>query len=274
MTQPAFLLVIAALVVLAATGFCLYLRWGTRWGSQATERTAAMPGDVYLEGGPGARVIMTRAISIRARPQAVWPWLAQLGRGAGWYSIDRLDNGGKDSARHIVSWIPEPCIGDASAIGYLRHIEPGQALVWWVDGVKFAGATARLVTDIQLTRDGDRSRLVIRMSADADGTMAPIALLVFKFIDSIMARAQLIEIKHRVELYGTRLANPDEPETGAKDQYQLYEVLYASGGQAGVPGSDGAARVIESAPLPPDRDPGGRSIAHPADESTYLGPIR
>ncbi|MDH6574679.1 hypothetical protein P3T29_000294 [Kitasatospora sp. MAP5-34] len=36
-------------------------------------------------------------------PQEVWPWLVQMGcnRG-GWYSWDRLDNGGRPSAGRIV----------------------------------------------------------------------------------------------------------------------------------------------------------------------------
>ena len=98
-----------------------------------------MPGDEYLEGERRARVVMTRAISINAQPERVWPWLSQLGRGAGWYSVDWLDNGRKVSAWHIVSWIPEPRLGDATAIGYLRHIGTGHSLAWWLGGAKFVG---------------------------------------------------------------------------------------------------------------------------------------
>jgi hypothetical protein len=104
------------------------LRWGTRWGSTADERARRMPGDEYLEGGPRARVAMTRAVSISAPPERVWPWISQLGRGAGWYSVDWLDNGRKVSAWHMVSWIPEPRLGDATAIGYLRHIDTGRSV--------------------------------------------------------------------------------------------------------------------------------------------------
>jgi hypothetical protein len=98
-----------------------------------------MTGDAYLAGGPAVRAIMTRAISLRKPPEVVWPWLAQIGRGAGWYSYDLLDNGGKTSARHLVSWIPEPQPGDATVIGYLRYLEPGRELVWWAGGNNFWG---------------------------------------------------------------------------------------------------------------------------------------
>jgi hypothetical protein len=245
--EPQFPLSIALLLALAVIGFGLYLRWGMCWGSEPKERSARMPGDAYLEDGPPTRVVMTRAISIRARTEAVWPWLAQLGRGAGWHSIDRLDNGGRVSAWHIVSWIPEPQLGDASALGYLRHIEPGRSLVWWLSGLKFAGAVSRLVVDIQLAPAGEGCRLVIRMSADATGATASIALLVFRFIDSVMACRQLIGIKQRAERTEAGLAGPDEPESGAKDQYQLYEVIYASGERAGVPGKELASRWRQAA---------------------------
>jgi hypothetical protein len=206
-----------------------------------------MPGDEYLVTGSPTRVAMTRAISIDAPSAQVWPWLAQLGRGAGWYSVDFLDNGRRESARHIVSWIPEPAPGDATAIGYLRHIEHARSLVWWVDGVRFFGARARLVTSIVLHPDGLGSRLVIRMSADATGLTAPLALVLFRVIDSIMAVRQLLGIRERVEVGPERLADSRRQETGARDQFQAYEVIYASGETAGLPGKEPAVMWREAA---------------------------
>jgi hypothetical protein len=238
--------VVGALVLLVA-GLALFLWWGSNWGATSDEQAAAMPGDAYLEGKPRARVAMTRAVSVRARPEVVWPWLAQLGRGAGWYSVDRLDNGGKASARHIVSWIPEPREGDAAAIGYLRRIDPGRGLTWWLKELGFVGAHVRLVVDIDLRPEGDGSRLVTRMSGDASGATAALALLVFRFMDSVMAVRQILGIRERVERYGARAENTQDPETGAKDQYQLYEIIYASGERAGVPGKERGPEWRQSA---------------------------
>lgn len=250
------LLYLSSAVILVVVGLVVFLRWGTRWGSTPEERDLQMPGDAFLTAGRTPRVVMTRAISIDAAPEIVWPWVAQLGRGAGWYSVDRLDNGGKTSARHLVSWIPPPQLGDATAIGYLRHLEPGRSLVWWLDGGLFLGAKTRAVADLRLTAQDRRSRLVIRWSADAAGPSARIALLIFRFIDSIMSLRQLLGIRQRVEHYGSRVANPDLPETGARDQYQLYEVRYASGESAGVPGRELAAdwhlEAVADGVLPPD----------------------
>jgi hypothetical protein len=98
-----------------------------------------------------------------------------------------------------------------------------------------------MVIDILLMPQGDGSRLVIRISGDAAGPTAPLAIWVFQFIDTIMARRQLLGIKERVETYGARSADPDLPENGLRDQYQFYEVIYASGERAGVPGKEQAA---------------------------------
>jgi len=237
------------LAVFLALGLAsgLLLLWGIRWGSTPQERQREMPGDEYLADGPAARVAMTRAISIGAPPDVVWSWIAQLGRGAGWYSVDWLDNGRRSSASHIVSWIPEPQLGDATAIGYLRSIDSGRSLAWWVDGVSFAGARSRLVTSYLVESEGLSCRLISRMSADATGLMAPVALLVFRVVDSIMASRQLIGIRKRVELFEKDRENPADPETGDRSQYQFYEVLYASGDSAGVVGKEHGARWREAA---------------------------
>jgi hypothetical protein len=63
-----------------------YLRWGTTDG----DVEATLPGDALI---PRADVTATRAISIAAPPEAVWPWIAQLGQGrGGFYSYDVLEN--------------------------------------------------------------------------------------------------------------------------------------------------------------------------------------
>jgi hypothetical protein len=51
---------------------------------------------------PDAGAQLTHAIDIAATPEAIWPWLVQMGGGrAGFYSLDALDNGNRRSAREI-----------------------------------------------------------------------------------------------------------------------------------------------------------------------------
>jgi len=240
--NPLMPVIAAAFLLGIVFSLKLFTSWGRRWGATPEECARPMTGDAYLAGGPAARVAMTRAVSIQQPPEVVWRWLAQLGRGAGWYSYDRLDNQGKASARHIVSWIPAPQPGDATAIGYLRHLEPGRELAWWANGTKFLGATARMVVDIQLTPQDGGARVVIRISADAAGPNARLALGVFQVIDTIMARRQLLGLKERAEAYGARPADPDHPENGLPDQYQSFLIIYASGRMAGSHGQEKISR--------------------------------
>jgi hypothetical protein len=73
--------------------------WHVRWGATDAELDRGMPGDDLI---PGA-TLATRAISIDADPEEVWPWLVQLGYGkAGWYSYDWIDNDFHPSADHVV----------------------------------------------------------------------------------------------------------------------------------------------------------------------------
>lgn len=219
------------------------VRWGMRWGSTTVEREHAMRGDDYLDDPDATRVTMTRAISIDAPCDQVWPWIAQLGRGAGWYSVDWLDNGRKVSARHLVSWVPAPELGDATAIGYVRDVDPGRAIAWWLGTARFMGADVRMVTSFELLPKSTGSRLISRIAADARGTLGPVALVMFTIIDSIMARAQLIGVRHRAEHGETRRSD----ETGARDQYQSYEVLFANGERAGVQGEEAATSARQAA---------------------------
>jgi hypothetical protein len=64
----------------------------------AAERVRPLPGDDLIRDRIGS---LTHAVSIARPPRDVWPWLAQMGAGrAGWYSYDRLDNGGRQSERN------------------------------------------------------------------------------------------------------------------------------------------------------------------------------
>ena len=76
----------------AATGaYLLFVGpWQRCWGATDDEVQRAMPGDDEIE-----RPLMnaTRAITINAQPEEIWPWLVQIGTGrAGWYSYDWIEN--------------------------------------------------------------------------------------------------------------------------------------------------------------------------------------
>jgi hypothetical protein len=60
------------------------------WGATDQERTAVLPGDNFV---PRPLNQSTRAITIQAPPDKVWPWLVQLGQDrAAFYSYTWLEN--------------------------------------------------------------------------------------------------------------------------------------------------------------------------------------
>jgi hypothetical protein len=75
----------------ALAGYVVVVRpWTRRWGAARDEIRMTLPGDEVV-ASPG--VAMTRAITIDAPVDAVWPWIAQIGQDrGGFYSYTWLEN--------------------------------------------------------------------------------------------------------------------------------------------------------------------------------------
>jgi proline iminopeptidase len=81
-----------------------------RWGATDEEVRGPYPGGDLV---PRAKRNATMAVTIGAPPSRVWPWLLQMGCDrAGWYSWDRLDNGGVPSAQHISPEWQDVAVGE------------------------------------------------------------------------------------------------------------------------------------------------------------------
>ena len=71
-----------------------------RWGATPEEASGRLP---YDEIVPDPTWSSTRAVTVQATPEQIWPWLVQVGWGkAGWYGYDLIDNGGKPSSWEIL----------------------------------------------------------------------------------------------------------------------------------------------------------------------------
>jgi hypothetical protein len=189
----------------AAIGFAGYRQWNLTWGATHDEVAGPMPGD---EIGVPAAFSATRAISIAAPPEAVWPWLAQVGVGrAGFYSYDGLDNGGVPSAREILTGFQQVAVGDLAApMTYppspntsftVASFEFERALVW---------AKADGVWAWSLVPDGDGTRLVVRLLTGPDWRHAARSLIggvLVEVGDFPMMRKMLLGIKERAECLAT-----------------------------------------------------------------------
>jgi hypothetical protein len=75
-----FICVLIGIGILTVAILFALLPWMDRWGATDDEITASFPGDELV---PSPRLLYTRAISIKARPEQIHPWIAQLGADKG-----------------------------------------------------------------------------------------------------------------------------------------------------------------------------------------------
>jgi hypothetical protein len=81
--------VLAGLGVLAIILIFALLPWMDRYGAMDEEINASYPGDELV---PDPRITYTRAVSIAAAPEEIYPWIAQLGADkGGMYSYTWLE---------------------------------------------------------------------------------------------------------------------------------------------------------------------------------------
>lgn len=195
---------LALAVVKAAGYFLAYRPWQMRWGATDDEVASVMPGDDLVRG---RRWRATRAVPVEALPAHIWPWLVQMGAGrAGWYSYDRLDNGGVPSAREIRPELQSTEVGDrmrftaGSADAFVvAHLAEEREMVLVnrdADGVVVATFTVRPLGQ-------GRSRLVHRVQFEVRPRLRTLPWVVLMDAgDFVMSRRMLLGIRERAEQLG------------------------------------------------------------------------
>jgi hypothetical protein len=206
-----------AIPVFIATAIVVYAvmvyPWISRWGATALETADRYPGD-ELVAEPRFRT--TRAVSVKAAAEKIWPWLVQLGvdRG-GMYSYDWLENlcGLKV---HSVDRIVEEW-QDLQPGGFIRltppdyAIQPGPGLYvtemdapnaligcFGMEGQPPAACTNSWQIILQ-PEAGDSTRLILRSHTAAPGILPTALGKAFQFPVWIMEQGMLRGIKARAE---------------------------------------------------------------------------
>jgi hypothetical protein len=196
---PAILDALSGLPLFATAPLCR--RWHLRWGATDDEVHGSMPGDEIV---PNPSFDATRAITIDAPPELVWPWIVQMGyRRAGFYTYALLDNAGYDSADRILEEYQPPKIGDwvpmAKQINEttafrVKAFELNRWLLWEKPDSTWAWKLLPL--------EGGRTRLATRLKQryawEKPGS-AVLTLVLLEFGDFPMMRRVLKGIKVRAE---------------------------------------------------------------------------
>jgi hypothetical protein len=189
-------------------------RLGRRSGATAREAADALPGDETVANPMWQS---TRAITIAASPEQVWPWIVQMGfpsHRAGWYTphwLDRVTFGIKQrSADQIVPELQQLAVGDRvpdsddwSAFFTVEAVEPPHALV--------LHSTRRVIKPIKTIDfswafviskvSPGRSRLLIRARTSYTPRLAlPFVELMIGPAHFVNAVAMLRGIKKRVDI--------------------------------------------------------------------------
>jgi hypothetical protein len=201
----------------AATALAVYSKfvrpWHVRWGTTDDEFSRGMPLDERVRD---ATIASTRAITIDAPPEQIWPWIVQMGdrpRG-GYYSyawIERMQGMSIESADRILTEYQSLQVGDTidkNGTIAVQYIEPGRALVLGtpdsVEGLCCTWAFALFPIDTHATRLITRVRAKISYPQLLRGSppyIWPFLLLLDPGV-FVMERKMLREIKRHAELHG------------------------------------------------------------------------
>jgi hypothetical protein len=175
--------------------------------ASSDERRRTLAGDDMIDIAAGS---LTHAITIHARPAAVWPWLVQMGAGTrgGWYSYDALDNGRRPSAttviaelQHIFIGIVFPALpGETSGFTVLSFAPERSLVLGWLGRDLRPIVTWAFVLE---PHDEYATRLIVRVRAARGyrfrGLPPWLSVAVARVVHFVMVRKQLLGIAGRVE---------------------------------------------------------------------------
>lgn len=197
---------IAAAGTAAAAGVYLFRKWQGGWNATAEETACRMPLDEEVDD---PTYVTNRAITIRALPEQIWPWLAQMGESprGGFYSylpVERLLGMKVENAEEVLSEFQNPEVGeplDRAGTMRVKAVVRNHVLVLGPPPTPDLSVTWALAL---YPIDGT-TRLVSRCRARLPrGWRGMAARIVLDPGQLVMERKMLIEIKKRAEKLAAR----------------------------------------------------------------------
>jgi hypothetical protein len=183
-----------------------------RWGTVSGEARRPLPGDELV---PVPKWSYTLGISVEAPPEAVWPWIAQIGQGrGGFYTYQTLENLVGCRITNTTEILPDhqhPSVGEAIYLHptappiRVEIVDPPNTLVLFGSPAVVGEGEGWGVSTWQFAvePDGDgRSRLLTRgrydHSPDWKSRLAfgrfPVEVVTF-----VMSRKMMLEVKRLAE---------------------------------------------------------------------------
>jgi hypothetical protein len=174
-------------------------------GSTTDERRRPLPGDDVV---PDAGYVTTRATTIRATPDAVWPWLLQMGQDrAGFYThnwVERLLRSGIPDVGELHAEWQHLEAGDlvrtnrdigGEPMGWpVVSVDPGRSLV-----VRSRSMPVGTYAFVLEPLGGGTTRLLVRDRAAWKAREWPFTVLVYEPLHAYMETGLIDGLRQRVE---------------------------------------------------------------------------
>lgn len=198
----------AALTVATIYGALRLRNWALHWGANEEEWFLPLPGDDIVADPTD---VTTRAITIDAPPEDVWPWMVQMGKGrGGLYSYDWLDQAfgylDRPSSPEVLPQFQQLQDGDLIPMGrdgkeddfYVHIARPGRALVIGAYDPPFRKNVSWAM--VLMPMEGERTRLLVRVRYRVEPNLQGTVLsLLMEPASFIMLRKQMLNFKRLAE---------------------------------------------------------------------------
>jgi hypothetical protein len=188
--------------------------WMLNSGATAEERRRPLAGDDLV---PDACYVTTRAVTIRASAEAIWPWLIQMGQDrAGFYThnwVERLLRSGIPDMSVVHPEWQHIEVGDLMRTNHdiggkpmgwpVVAVDPGRSLV--VSSKSMPAGTYAFVLE---PLDGATTRLIVRDRAHWKRSEWPFAALVFEPLHAYMETGLISGVRQRAEARSVARGQP------------------------------------------------------------------